>query len=107
MPRLRYTGGSRYALRDGPTWTEGDVHDVEGSTADRLADLEKFELVSDDSDAESRDESETADEEPASVEYLIEDGRCPWCDDYEGEAVAQHASAAHPDQWAAYKEGES
>jgi hypothetical protein len=45
MPRLRYTGGSRYALRDGPTWEDGDVHEVNGATADRLAELDKFELV--------------------------------------------------------------
>lgn len=39
-----------------------------------------------------------------SPEGLIEDGVCPWCDEYEGDGVAQHASAAHSDRWAAYTE---
>ena len=38
------------------------------------------------------------------IEADIEAGICPWCDDYEGDAVAQHASGAHPDEWTAYKE---
>jgi len=35
---------------------------------------------------------------------LIDDGICPWCDEYEGENVGMHASRAHPDDWARYKE---
>lgn len=35
---------------------------------------------------------------------IIDDGECPWCDEYDGENVAQHASSAHPDEWDAYKE---
>lgn len=34
---------------------------------------------------------------------LVEAGICPFCDDYEGTGVPQHASAAHPDKWADYK----
>lgn len=41
--------------------------------------------------------------EPASVGYLLEDGRCPWCDEYDGEHVKQHASSAHPDAWTDWK----
>lgn len=47
MPRLRYIGGSRYALRDGPTWEDGDVYEVDDATADRLVELDKFKLVGD------------------------------------------------------------
>lgn len=36
---------------------------------------------------------------------LVAAGICPWCDEYEGDHVGQHASSAHPDQWAAHKEG--
>lgn len=64
----------------------------------------------------SSDEEETAeessDEEPetvtsAGIEYVedhIENGECPWCDEYEGDGVPQHASAKHPEDWAEYKE---
>lgn len=46
-----------------------------------------------------------ADEErtptPADV---LEGGECPWCDAYEGDNPAQHASKAHPDAWDDYKD---
>ena len=32
----------------------------------------------------------------------VERGVCPWCDDYEGDHVGQHASSAHPDEWDAF-----
>lgn len=35
---------------------------------------------------------------------LIEDGECPWCDDYSGGHVGQHASSAHPKKWSDYKD---
>ena len=38
------------------------------------------------------------------VDDLIDQGVCPWCDDYEGDAVGQHASSAHSDAWTDYKE---
>lgn len=28
----------------------------------------------------------------------LEDG-CPWCDDYDGDHVPEHASQAHPEEW--------
>lgn len=36
------------------------------------------------------------------VSASINSGVCPWCDDYEGDHVGQHASSAHPDEWGAY-----
>ena len=39
---------------------------------------------------------------------LIESGLCPWCDPddrYEGDYIGQHASSAHPEQWAVYRDG--
>lgn len=38
------------------------------------------------------------------IEQLIQEGVCPWCEDYAGEHVGQHASSAHPDEWQAYRE---
>jgi len=35
---------------------------------------------------------------------LIEVGECPWCDDYTGDHVGQHASSAHPEAWADYSD---
>jgi hypothetical protein len=43
---------------------------------------------------------QTGDEDPA---VLVKDGVCPWCDEYEGDHVGQHASSAHPDEWDAFK----
>lgn len=42
-----------------------------------------------------------------SDRVLVENGTCPWCDDYEGDSVPQHASSAHPDKWDAYKESDA
>jgi len=41
---------------------------------------------------------------PEDIQTLIENGICPWCDDYEGDHVGRHASSAHADKWADYKE---
>lgn len=40
------------------------------------------------------------------IREQIDAGVCPWCDDYEGDSVPQHASSAHPDEWSDYKGGE-
>ena len=40
------------------------------------------------------------------TEELISEGVCPWCDEYSGEHVGQHASSAHPDRWDAFKGGD-
>lgn len=42
----------------------------------------------------------------ADPEALVNDGVCPWCDEYEGGHVGQHASSAHPEEWDAYQGGE-
>lgn len=44
------------------------------------------------------------DTEPEGVAEAIEAGECPWCDEYDGDHVGQHASSAHPDKWDAYSE---
>lgn len=54
--------------------------------------------------AESEDATEWADRPAAAVEA----GICPWCEEdadrYEGEHVGQHASSAHPEAWAEYRD---
>lgn len=67
MVRVRYVGGATYALRGGPTWTDGDVHDVRESTAERLCADARFERVDPsgslepDSDASGHPEGSPAD----------------------------------------------
>lgn len=34
----------------------------------------------------------------------IESGECPWCTDYTGDSVPQHASSAHAEAWRAYRD---
>lgn len=41
---------------------------------------------------------------PDTIGEAIDRGECPWCDDYEGDHVGQHASSAHPDAWDTYKD---
>jgi len=100
MPEVRYVGGATYALRDGPTWADGDVYEVTPKTADRLCDDWRFERVESD-DGDGLPDDRVPDDDLAA---MIDDGVCPWCDDYSGDAVGRHASAAHPDEWADYKE---
>lgn len=42
----------------------------------------------------------------ANIQDALDDGRCPWCEDYAGDYPARHASSAHPEEWAEYKAGE-
>jgi hypothetical protein len=103
MPKVRYVGGATYALRTGPTWEDGDSHDVDAKTADRLCDDWRFERVDDGDDGD--DMAGYLRDEPPDVQ--IGEGVCPWCppdDRYEGDHVGQHASSAHPDEWADYTE---
>lgn len=61
MPRVRYTGGATYTLRGGPTWDDGDAHDVGPDTAERLTERHDFELV-DDAEAETSDDADATGE---------------------------------------------
>lgn len=42
--------------------------------------------------------------EDVPVADAIEMGLCPWCDEYDGDHLAQHASSAHPEEWAEHSE---
>lgn len=80
MPRVRYTGGSTYNLRDGPTWADGDTHDVGEATADRLTDDDRFERVDDGGDDDSDSGAAAGDREALTPtfdpgEYSVPDLR--------------------------------
>ena len=74
-----------------------DPGDVEVGEGERLRPID--ESVLPDDGAESERESE-----PETVGEAIDDGRCPWCEEYDGDHVGRHASSAHPDAWAEYKD---
>lgn len=77
--------------------TPDDADDAEGE------DAEDGDVTETDS-AEEETPGEDSDAEPETVTDAIEDGVCPWCDDYTGDGVPQHAGSAHPEKWQAYKE---
>jgi len=76
-----------------------DVADADLNADDYLPDDGKDDEEEDAEDGEAETEAEVSD-----VEQSIDDGVCPWCDDYEGDGVPQHASSAHSEEWAEYKE---
>lgn len=39
-----------------------------------------------------------------TISEQIDDGSCPWCDDYDGDNVGTHAAQAHPEAWDDYNE---
>lgn len=107
MPTVRYTGDGSYRV-DGETFTAGDCSDVSTGLADHLVETAAFEHADDVTTVDYREVDDSADSEEFNqqndAETLVEDGVCPWCEDYDGDNVGIHASQSHPDQWAAYKE---
>lgn len=89
MVRVRYTGGATYALRDGPTWEDGDAYDVADATAERLCERRDFEQVdpseglephTDESDDAEADSSDGPTELPPRDGEHVEDGLCGYYD---------------------------
>lgn len=91
----------------------GDIHDVSEAAAEYLCDEVgyfdranvtdvEYEEVEKDDDTPGSDAGLEY-EEVSAIEDRIDAGECPWCDDYEGDGVPQHAASAHADEWAAYK----
>lgn len=118
MPVVEKTHGGRVTIRDIGEFEAGDRVDVSDDAAAYLCDErddfarvdgpdtdESYPTESDgDTDGGVTDESADGDiirDDPA---VQIEAGECPWCDDYGGEHVGQHASSAHPDAWDDYKD---
>jgi len=76
MPRVRYTGGGGYHIRDGPDFGEaGDEADVGERTAERLAQRADFELLDGDGSEGVADGevNETALEETPTTDEATDD----------------------------------
>jgi hypothetical protein len=97
MRTVRYVGSAnRYRLtQDGVDIEAGEAETVDDDLAEYLLDRDDFEAV-ETADSDGGDEPTIADQ--------IDAGECPWCDEYEGENVGQHAASAHTDAWDDYKE---
>lgn len=116
MPTVRKTSPGQVTVHGVGTFEQGgeqevSAGDVEYLTEERGDFVEVFEAIPDESpsvEEETEPEPDTGDSEPKydGPEAAIEDGVCPWCLDYDGEHVGQHASSAHPDEWAEYQEGD-
>ena len=98
MRRIRHTdapGRYNHSAFDGVS-TTGDEHTVSDDLAAYLVADGPFE---------DTDEVVLEDDEYEVVEDDADDASgCPLCDEYDGDNVAQHASQAHPDEWADYSE---
>jgi len=101
MPTVRKDPGRDVTIRGYGRFEPGQTYDVDHETAEYLVGRGDFTLVKEDvTDVEHNDVNG---DEPEDAD-LIEQGKCPWCDDYEGDHIGQHASSAHPDAWNAYTE---
>jgi len=112
MPRVRKTEGASVYYRPLERDFEiGDEADVPEEDAQHLVEVRgDFERVEASAAGDTEPTGDDVHEEDGPpddtvpVDDLIEQGICPWCDDYEGDAVGQHASSAHPAEWTDYKE---
>lgn len=109
MPVVEKTSGPNVTVRGIGEFEIGDREEVDGSDAEYLVEERgDFELVDGSDDFDVADDTACSrcgqSHDDGACWDLIEAGVCPWCDDYEGDGVAQHASSAHPDEWDEYKE---
>ncbi|WP_435346024.1 hypothetical protein [Haloarchaeobius sp. HRN-SO-5] len=119
MPTVQKTSGGRVTVRDIGEFTVGDQAAVSDAEAQYLVDERgDFTLVDGEDEAtaddlskmENRleqkltDDTEEEEEEEEDLAAIIDDGTCPWCADYEGDAVGKHASSAHSEEWNDYKQ---
>jgi len=97
MRTVRYVGSAnRYRLtQSGVDIEAGATETVDDDLAEYLLDRDDFEEVESEGTDDGGDDT---------VEEQINAGECPWCDEYEGENVGQHAASVHADAWDDYKE---
>jgi len=94
-----------------PRPISGDVVAANAPTCDECVGAGHAEKAAEVRDADT-DDLTALDDADVDVEAIADDiiadrtdnGVCPWCDDYEGEHVGQHASSAHSNAWADYKD---
>lgn len=98
-------GGNKH-----PIDADGEIDcppDVEDALADHLAEhygVSRGDIYEEDGPPDAIDVEYVEKLGNEVIEQRIADGECPWCDEYEGDAVGQHAASAHPDAWDGYKE---
>jgi len=104
MPTLKYVGNAgRYRLTNSDVdVAQGETVAVDAETAEYLQVHGEFEVVEGDGGKITVDDVEQLADEV--IAERLSDGECPWCDDYRGDAVGQHAASAHSDAWDDYKE---
>jgi hypothetical protein len=100
MPTIRKATRGAEFLHGYGTVRGGDTVEVDADTAAYLVEQDDYERVVD------VDGEEVTSADDPTVAEQIDNGVCPWCDDYEGDGVPQHASSAHSQEWAAYSEGD-
>lgn len=78
---------------------------AETDEADESDDYFSYQPEEGGEDEETDDEEEPAIKrgELETYEEVFDRGDCPWCEDYDGENPKQHASAAHPERYRAWK----
>lgn len=107
MPTVEKTSGGRVYLRAlDQRFEVGDRVDVNAGLAEYLCDErgDFSRIVEKDGTTDQGDDPPDEAAESDDLAAQIDAGECPWCDDYEGDGVPQHAASAHPDEWDAYKE---
>jgi len=111
MVRVEKTDAPNVTVRGIGEFSVGDIVDVSAGDAKYLVEERgDFAYVDDaaatDGPADETHGQEDGPSDPVTFDVAdtIEAGKCPWCDDYEGDNVGMHASSAHPDEWDAYKE---
>jgi len=100
MPTVRKDPGRDVTIRGYGRFEPGQTYDVDHETAEYLVGRGDFTLVKEDEHDVEYDDMESK----LDIAGVIEQGKCPWCDEYEGDHIGQHASSAHPDEWNAYTE---
>lgn len=113
-PPAKYDSGDYVSeLDDDGTFHESEAvaehlmahFDVSRDVVDASVPLEDAVVEGDTTTGENVvEDSATTDTDVVEPGASIEAGECPWCEDYDGEHVGQHASSAHPDEWQAYRE---
>ena len=94
-----------YEGRDGDSFVDATIHHSEdceelGEPVRPIADstVEAYDVDK----CSQCSPLESASGSDSDAAELIEEGVCPWCSDYEGDHVGQHASSAHEKEWNDY-----
>jgi hypothetical protein len=116
MADLYFRGRSGESYQDKPVHQDPDCPELwDGDTQGGIRPLADADRIDIDGqrcplcfpDASIRQSNNNADSDDLTVEdieQILIGGKCPWCDDYDGDHPKNHASSAHPDAWGDYKD---